>query len=72
MAVIEEVKSAHESELLAIPGVVGVGIVDGEIGDPVIAVYVADPAAQKLVPTTLEGFPVQVQVSGEFDALGPP
>lgn len=72
MVRIEEVKRAHEAQLLAIPGVVGVGISDGDLGQPVIAVYVADLASGKAVPKTVGGFPVQVRVSGEFDALGTP
>lgn len=68
---IESVKEARQAELLAIPGVVGVGIVSGPLGEPVIAVYVAHRSAAAQIPKMLEGYPVSVEVSGEFDALLP-
>lgn len=68
---IESVRKAREAELLAIPGVVGVGIVDGPTGEPAIGVYVADISVSARVPKSLDGFDVVVTVSGEFDAQLP-
>lgn len=69
MADIESVKRARQAELLAIPGVVGVGIISGPLGNPAIAVYVTHGGVAARVPKMLEGYPVSVEVSGEIDAL---
>lgn len=72
MSDVEAVKKAHESQLLAISGVVGVGIVAGALGTPAIGVYVTHAGVASAVPKTLEGIEVIVEVSGEIDALRPP
>lgn len=65
---IERVLKKHMDRLLAIEGVVGVGIQTNEIGNEVIVVYLRDESAQEQIPSELEGFLVETQVSGEFDA----
>ncbi len=65
---IERVKYENEQRLLAIEGVVGVGMGKNEIGDDVILVYLRDKEAEKSVPKELDGFPVKTVISGEFDA----
>jgi len=70
MSLAEQVKATHEAALLRIPGVVGVGVTDGELGESVIAVYVTGEDAVAAVPSEIEGVRVRVIVSGEFDALG--
>lgn len=69
---IEQVKSKHERELLKIEGVQGVGIgLDNDKDRQVIKIY-ADKktkALQERVPTELEGYPVQIEVSGEFHSF---
>lgn len=68
-ASIEEVKAKHEQQLMRIEGVQGVGI--GDISDrPVIKIYVARKTKflQQQLPTQLEGYPVTLETSGEFDA----
>jgi len=67
---IEQVKSKYEMEWLRIEGVEGVGI--GEENEkPVIRVYVAKKTKtiQEKVPSQIEGYPVRIEVSGEFHAL---
>ena len=62
------VKQAHEADLLAIEGVVGVGIQQNEIGDEVIWVYLRDESVRSHIPSELEGIPVVAEVTGEFEA----
>lgn len=69
---IEEVKAAHEDQLMAIDGVQGVGIGQRSDSDGLaIKVYVDNKtkALQEKLPKQLEGHPVQIEVSGEFHAL---
>ena len=67
---IEEVLKEHTDELMAIPGVVGTaqGLCDG---NPCIKVYVVKKTRelQETIPTTLEGYPVSIQETGEIKAL---
>lgn len=65
---IERVRIKHEAALLAIDGVVGIGIGSNEIGDDAIVVYLRDKQTQSSIPDELEGFPVQTEITGEFDA----
>lgn len=68
---IAEVKAAHEDQLMAIDGVQGVGIGQRVDGDGLaIKVYVDNEtkALQEKLPTQLEGHPVEIEVSGEFNA----
>ncbi len=62
------VKQAYEEQLMAIDGVVGVGIQANEMGEEVIWVYLRDTAARSQVPNELEGVPVVTEVTGEFEA----
>lgn len=69
---IEQVKEAHEVQLMAIEGVQGVGI--GQRDDAeglVIKVYVDNKtkALQEKLPKEIDGHPVQIEVSGEIHAL---
>ena len=68
-ASIEQAKTNHEMRLLNIEGVEGVGIGE-EMGKPVIKVYVAKKtkAIQKKIPDQIEGYPVVMEVTGEFHA----
>jgi hypothetical protein len=67
---IEAVKAASEQSLMAIPGVMGVGI--GLNGDrqPCIKVYVDRQSASAVnqIPKTIEGYSVEVEVRGTFRA----
>ena len=68
---IKEVLKKHTAELMEIPGVAGVA--EGESqGKPCIRVFVLDRNSEFLrrIPSTLEGYPVKIEESGEFRALG--
>jgi len=70
---INDVLRAHDKELLAIPGVVGVYIAvlaDGET--PCLKVMLAQKSAEteRAIPKTLEGYPVVLEVTGEIRPLG--
>jgi hypothetical protein len=62
---IETVKAANEARLLAIDGVVGVGIGERD-GTPVIDVFLAKdtPVSKDAIPSTIGGYPVTVSVTG--------
>ncbi len=69
---IETVLKEHTDSLMALPGVVGTAI--GECaGKPCIKVYVEKKTPELLnqIPSTLEGYTVGVQETGEFRALDP-
>lgn len=61
---IEEVKQAHEADLMAIEQVEGVGIGSDSAGRDVIVVYISNPAAAAHVPKQLEGFRVRTENLG--------
>ncbi len=67
---IEVVLKKHTDKLMAIPGVVGTA--QGLYKDkPCIKVYVTKKTAEikRKIPKTIEGFYVDVEVTGEFHAL---
>ena len=68
-ASIDEVMKKHTGELMAMPGVVGVGE-GASRGKPCIIVFVAKKDAEALrgIPASLDGYPVRVEASGEFRA----
>jgi hypothetical protein len=69
---INAVLAAHDRELLAIPGVVGVyvGLLDDE-KTPCLKVMLArkDPKLSRQIPRQLEGYPVVTEVTGEIRPL---
>jgi hypothetical protein len=72
---IKEAKDLHESALLALPNVVGVGL--GRRNDqPVITVFVTRKVADQqlaesdIVPKTLEGYPTDVEPIGHVGPEG--
>jgi hypothetical protein len=70
---INAVLSAHDRDLLAIPGVVGVyvGVLD-DGRTPCLKIMLAKrtPQTEKNIPQSLEGYPVVVEVTGEIRPLG--
>ncbi len=68
---IHDVKKKNEKRLLAMKGVVSVGIGQDKEGKPLIVVGLDSPQAQTVVklPKELEGFPVRVEVIGPVKAL---
>lgn len=69
---IQEVLKAHTPELMSIPGVVGTALGEDK-GELCIKVLVIEktPELAKKIPSTLEGFPVVIQQTGEIRALEP-
>jgi hypothetical protein len=72
---IAEAKTRHEADLLALPNVTAVGI--GErAGKPVIKVFVTEKlpdstlAPEERVPTSLDGYEVDVEAIGFIEAQG--
>jgi len=68
---IQDVKRAHEAELMALRGVVSVGIGLDGAGNPAIMVGLDSPRAQTEpeIPPMLEGYPVVTQVVGTIRPL---
>ena len=67
---IRGVLKRHTDELMAVPGVVGVA--EGEcLGKPCIKVFVMNKTRELIrqIPKTIEGFLLQIEESGEFQAL---
>jgi hypothetical protein len=60
----------HSDRLLARPGVVGTAVGYGTNGLPVVKLYTARPGVAAL-PTTLDGVPVEIHVTGEISAVDP-
>jgi len=65
---IERVLQKHEQTLLAIKGVIGVGIQTNKVGNDVIVVYLRDESVRKHIPTEIDGFQIMTQVTGELEA----
>lgn len=67
---IQDVKAKHESQLMAKPGVVSVGIGKGDGGQPVVIIGVENEAALTAseLPKELDGYPVKTQVIGTIRA----
>jgi hypothetical protein len=68
---IREVKRRHSPQLLARPGVSGVGVERDESGEYVLAVHLDtdDPKARAGLPDDIEGHPVRYVSSGPFRKL---
>ncbi len=67
---IEDVLKKHADELMAIPGVVGVG--EGKSrGEQCIVIFVQDKQASSLgvLPDNIEGYSLTIEESGEFRAF---
>ncbi|MCZ6626102.1 MAG: hypothetical protein O7B35_18035 [Deltaproteobacteria bacterium] len=66
---IETAQAKLTDRVMALPGVVGLGI--GECkGAPCIKIFVVQktPKLESEIPSTFEGFPVEMQVTGEIRA----
>lgn len=58
----------HDRELLAVDGIEGVAAGQDRSGNDAIVVYVRQESVGERVPKTIEGFPVEVVVSGPITA----
>jgi hypothetical protein len=63
---IEEVLAEHAPRLLALQGVVGVYEGETDAGDPCLRVMVdaVTPDLRRAIPSTLEGYPVELHETG--------
>ena len=71
---INEVLSAHQEELMRIPGVVGVyvGLAQDEKTECIrVMLKEADASAEKRIPKKLEGYAVVTEITGEIRPLKP-
>ena len=69
---IEAVLADHTAELLSLPGVVGLYEGARADGAPCIRVMVVarTPELAKRIPRELEGYPVEIEVTGEIRPRG--
>src|SRR6266576_4586944 len=72
---INAVLAAHDKELLAVPGVVGVYV--GTLKDgrtPCLKAMLAseNPETERKIPSVIEGYMVVIEITGEIRALGTP
>ena len=70
---INEVLRAHDKELLALPGVVGVyvGVLpDGKTACLKVMLAQKSAETERAIPKGLEGYPVVIEVTGEIKPLG--
>lgn len=67
---IYDVKRQNEADLMALPGVVSVGIGRGPNGQPAIIVGMETlaPATPPKVPSEIGGYPVVIQTTGKLKA----
>ena len=63
---IQDIKKKHEAELMAIPGVVSVGIGLDPTGRPAVIMGLdkSRPEVEARIPSQLEGHPLIVQILG--------
>jgi hypothetical protein len=68
---IEEVQRDHTAELMSVPGVVGVYQGATEDGTPCIRVMVKERTSvtEARIPRALEGYRVEIEVTGEIRPL---
>jgi hypothetical protein len=66
---ITVVKEANEAQLLAIDGVEGVAIGRDQVGRDAILVFVRDSSVKLRLPSEIEGFSVEVEVTGLIEPL---
>ncbi|NIR48464.1 hypothetical protein GWO43_08595 [candidate division KSB1 bacterium] len=68
---IQDVLKEHGRTLMDIPGVEGVGQGLTDDDQDCVRVFVSSmtPEVKKQVPKTLDGYPVIIEVTGEFKAL---
>lgn len=67
---LEAVRAQHDRELEAIPGVIGIGETLSN-GKPAIQIYVnkLTPELSAKIPSTIEGYPVVIEQTGEIKPL---
>lgn len=68
---LSEVVRRRAPELMALPGVAGVAEAQLPDGSPCVRIYVErlTPELERALPKTLDGWPVDIEVSGAFRAM---
>ena len=66
---VETVLQTNRSRLMSIAGVEFLGVGLNSLAEPVIIVGVHDTGVVSKLPKTIDGVPVQTQVTGPIDAL---
>jgi hypothetical protein len=66
---IEGALRRNERELMGTEGVEGIAVGQSSRGQPALVVYVRDPSVRRLLPSSLDGFDVEVVVTGEIEAF---
>ena len=72
---INVVLAAHDKELMALPNVTGVyvGVLDdGKTPCLKVMLTKKSPESERAIPSSLEGYPVVTEVTGEIRPLGSP
>ena len=67
---LQQILAREEARLLAIPGVVSVGIGTGPPGGEALVVGVSDAGVAARLPRQIEGVPLVITVTGPIDAQG--
>lgn len=62
---LESARKSLTDKVMGRPGVTGTAIGE-KAGKPCLKVYLSDPDAGKGIPSKVDGFPVEVEVSGTF------
>jgi hypothetical protein len=66
---IDEVLARHEESLMAVPGVVGVGVTE-QGGQPAVLVMLSHVTPEsKALSEEIDGYPVVKEVTGEITAF---
>ncbi len=68
LAVAKAAQERHTDALLEIPGVVGTAIGLGDDGNAAIEIFIENHGVSRL-PTSLDGIPVKVHVTGQIFAI---
>ncbi|MFI5250950.1 MAG: hypothetical protein ACHQQQ_00840 [Bacteroidota bacterium] len=68
---INNVMDKHTKEWLATPGVVGCYVTQRDNGEPYIVIMTSKDTAdiRKTIPEKVEGYPVEIEESGEIKPL---
>ncbi|MGE5765504.1 MAG: hypothetical protein ACM3ZF_17055 [Mycobacterium leprae] len=66
---IDDVLARHRESLVAVPGVVGVGVTERG-GQPAVLVMLSRVTPEsKALPEEIDGYPVLIEVTGEIAAF---
>ena len=68
---IGAVCARNELTLMAIDGVLGVGVGRTLTGDDAIVLFIRNASVKRRVPARVEGYPVETTLTGEIDAYRP-